>query len=1062
MGAKRMFQTRMTSAGALLMAVLIPLAVPAGQTSVLQLSMVGPGTGTISSDDPAFSCAATCSYAVASGSTITLTASPGAGSEYVQWIGDCSGNSPTCSLPMNGTKMAIAYFKPQYDPYTILHFYVPGCPDGQRPLGDLLADGGHIYGITYGGGLGDKGTIFKENADGSGHMVLHAFTGANGDGAHPQGSLILYGGQLYGLTGGGGIGDHGLIFMVSTDGSGFRTLHSFTGGDGASPSGPLAVISGVLYGKTLNGGANGKGALFMINPDGSGFQQLHSFSGGAADGAYPSGSLLAFDNVLYGMTTGGGSTDQGVIFRINPDGGGFQLLHACTTDEPGGSLIASGDMFYGLSIIGGSGNQGAIFRMNPDGNGYQILRSFVGGDDDGANPDGSLIESNGMLYGMTGQGGSGNFGTIFKINPDGGGYHVLHSFSGNTSDGAWPSGSSLISSNGVLMGLTAGSDTGGTVFQINADGTGFTLLHLFASEGCYGDGGVPYASLLASGGILYGMTAWGGGEGQGTIFKINPDGNGYERIHDFSGEDGAFPEGALTAFDGELYGMTMQGGTDYLGTIFKINPDGGGFQILHPFEGDADDGAGPVSALTAFNGMLYGMTPHGGVGDYGTLFTLAPDGTDFHLLHAFGGLASDGEWPNGSLTALETLSGPSLEKIFGMSDWGGVNGYGTIFTINPDGSSYQILKSFAEDEDGAYPEGSLIESDGVLYGVTSLGGAGGFGSIFQMQQNGSGFQLLHSFVGGATDGKWPVGAPMAPEGIYQFPCPSIPCVVPSALYAFGMTRQGGAEDRGTLFRSCLYKDDVQLLHSFAGGLGDGASPTGSFAMVNNVLYGTTSEGGFNDLGVIFSLRILPMITGRVTFNGAGLAGVMMTELPGNPLSDADGRYTGIVPFLWSGVVSPGLAGYGFTQPSLTYANISSDQFGQDYTAAVAPPAPPPVKATGAGAAQFTKGSGDTLNVTYDTSACSAQKLIILYGYIGAWNGYSGCAQPDGGNSGQTTIDSEGYGNVWYNLVWTDGITAGHPGYAYDGTQNIPRTWTVGTLCGMSGDDQTNGGCGMAP
>ncbi len=133
---------------------------------------------------------------------------------------------------------------------------------------------------------------------------------------------------------------------------------------------------------------------------------------------------------------------------------------------------------------------------------------------------------------------------------------------------------------------------------------------------------------------------------------------------------------------------------------------------------------------------------------------------------------------------------------------------------------------------------------------------------------------------------------------------------------------------------------------------------------------------------------------------------------------------------------------------------------KDYTTATATAtgcagaAPPPVNETGAGAARFTKGAGNTLNVSYDAATCSAQKLIILTNAIGTWTGYAACAQPNGGNAGSTTIDSTGQTAAWYNLVWTNGTTAGHPGFATGGT----RTWSVGTLCGMTTDDKNRTTC----
>jgi subtilisin family serine protease len=112
--------------------------------------------------------------------------------------------------------------------------------------------------------------------------------------------------------------------------------------------------------------------------------------------------------------------------------------------------------------------------------------------------------------------------------------------------------------------------------------------------------------------------------------------------------------------------------------------------------------------------------------------------------------------------------------------------------------------------------------------------------------------------------------------------------------------------------------------------------------------------------------------------------------------------------------------------------------------------PPPV----ADSVRFTRGAGSLLSVTYDAATCSAQKVVVLYNALGAWDGYAGCAQADGGNGGSTVVDSTGQENVWYNLVWTAGETAGHPGYSSSG----PRGWTVGTLCGMSADDHGRAAC----
>jgi hypothetical protein len=119
-----------------------------------------------------------------------------------------------------------------------------------------------------------------------------------------------------------------------------------------------------------------------------------------------------------------------------------------------------------------------------------------------------------------------------------------------------------------------------------------------------------------------------------------------------------------------------------------------------------------------------------------------------------------------------------------------------------------------------------------------------------------------------------------------------------------------------------------------------------------------------------------------------------------------------------------------------------------------------VQATGANAARFTRNpDGNTLKVTFDTASCSAQKAILLYGTFGSWNAYGGCADNDLGSTGQdSSVNTSGLDNAWFNIVWTQGGTAGHPGFGFNGIASVTRTWAVGTLCGMAGDDQTHASC----
>ena len=354
---------------------------------------------------------------------------------------------------------------------------------------------------------------------------------------------------------------------------------------------------------------------------------LHNFTGVAGDGGDPFGSLKLSGSKLYGMTLYGNNSDRGTVFSMNSDGTGFGLLHtfaggANDGSQPRGSLTLSGSKLYGMTYYGGSANNGTIFSMNTNGTGFTLLHTFTFIPSDGVLPLGTLTLSGTKLYGMTSQSSSGGGGTVFSMNTDGTGFGLLHSFTGSASDGYNPHGSlTLVGSQ--LYGMTyTGGLGGGTIFRINTDGTGFGLLHNFAGGP---DGQSPVGSLTLAGSKLYGMTAEGGIDDRGTIFSLNTDGTGYSMLHSFTGGDGSGPDGSLTLSGSTLYGMTYGGGSlsQGNGTIFSIRIDGTGFSLLDSFGGPPTDGSRPYGDLTlsADASTLYGMTNRGGTADLGVVFS---------------------------------------------------------------------------------------------------------------------------------------------------------------------------------------------------------------------------------------------------------------------------------------------------------------------------------------------------------------------------------------------------------------------------------------------------------
>jgi uncharacterized repeat protein (TIGR03803 family) len=172
---------------------------------------------------------------------------------------------------------------------------------------------------------------------------------------------------------------------------------------------------------------------------------------------------------------------------------------------------------------------------------------------------------------MTEQGGSKGYGTVFSCETGSGAFNVLHSFAGGASEGRYPeSGLTLVGS--TLYGMTkqGGSKDYGTIFSIGADGNNFSLLHTFTNSG--NNGTSPYyGDLVSDGSTLYGMTC-GGGSAGGVIFSYDTAGAGYRTLVCLDNYTGRTPYGGLTLSGATLYGMTSNRGAGYdgYGTVFSL------------------------------------------------------------------------------------------------------------------------------------------------------------------------------------------------------------------------------------------------------------------------------------------------------------------------------------------------------------------------------------------------------------------------------------------------------------------------------------------------------------
>lgn len=354
---------------------------------------------------------------------------------------------------------------------------------------------------------------------------------------------------------------------------------------------------------------------------------------------------------------------------------------------------------------------------------FTVLASFSGGAGDGAGPRGPLVRSGSTLFGATSAGGVDNKGTIFKINTDGTGKEVLLSFG---SVGYSGSIGGLVLDDSVLYGVIYNSSYEYKLFKINTNGTGFAVLYSFtvAPTGFL----TLYEDLSNT--YLYGLTTTGGDHSKGTVFRIKTSGADYETLYSFAGgaTDGDKPVGALTLSGTTFYGVTLRGGSDDFGALFKIDAVGSPYQCLYSFQGSLSDRAGPNGFLTLSGSILYGMTAADSTGNPATIYRINTDGAGFQTLYTF------------SWSEFWTIDGPYCPLVVaGPRLYGGnpeSGDRGTVFKVNTDGTGYETMHAFAGGTtDGAMStlnDGFLLLSGSTLYGTTWMGGANNTGILYSI------------------------------------------------------------------------------------------------------------------------------------------------------------------------------------------------------------------------------------------------------------------------------------------------------------------------------------------
>lgn len=384
---------------------------------------------------------------------------------------------------------------------------------------------------------------------------------------------------------------------------------------------------------------------------------------------------------------------------------------------------------------------------------------------------------------------------------------------------------------------------------------------------------VSSAPVRGPDGALYGVTSTINFVTGGLIYRLAADGSKIETLYQLRLEDGYSPLGGLLlATDGRFYGTTTLGAANQVntaGTVYTIATDGSEFEVLHRFQTYASlnslggpintDGASPEAELIeGSDGYLYGVARAGGPNGNGTVFKLGKDGSGFAVLHAFGATTSavnvnpatnaDGIGPVGPL--VQGADG----YFYGTAARGGTAGYGTIFRIRFDGTGFEVLRTFPTltqasstaplaNADGAVPLAGLTDGqDGRLYGVASAGGSNGVGTVFGYDPVGGVFTVLHNFDG--LKGAQPSGELLLAQDGKLY----------GSTSSGGTAANGSATLLGTIFSIATDGTGFTSIYSFKGE--DGVSPTGGLLQMDATTFvGITQAGGRCSQGTVYQLSL---------------------------------------------------------------------------------------------------------------------------------------------------------------------------------------------------------------
>lgn len=326
------------------------------------------------------------------------------------------------------------------------------------------------------------------------------------------------------------------------------------------------------------------------------------------------------------------------------------------------------------------------------------------------------------IWGVTRNGGEDYGGVIFKTDLNGNNYEVVYNFRTNIEPrvGFAPVGHPILE-NGKLYGIAVfgGSKHNGIIYEFDIESNTIKELHAF-SDNFSSSGWEGKSLLMAKNGKIYGATREGGGYKSGILFEYDLTSNEFNTLVTFDETNGKFPISSLIqGSNDKLYGLTGYGGANDKGVLFEYDIDSNNLDVKYSFM----PGYHNIShSLVEYKGKLYGRTNRGS-GRSGVIFEYDLLTEEYIIAVSF---------PDQYYYATDCLT-LKEGKLYGVTQYGGQNNYGSIYEYSIDDNKLSFIFDLDGKNTGSRPIGSklYLGSNNELYGMNSLGGEYGFGTLFK-------------------------------------------------------------------------------------------------------------------------------------------------------------------------------------------------------------------------------------------------------------------------------------------------------------------------------------------